>query len=152
MKQHNQLSLKSIEIWIWKKSVLTLLWTYRYVKKVVIQNFESFRRPKVDLVEDNIRLVLGQYKSSCVNVGILHSIYTLNHLSQIFIRNLQLEYDGDDNGINIEIDDLSMNIKLVVGSSFLTTRFDEKSFLSTMLGFNPHRNMRTIMNTLAKEL
>ena len=104
------------------------------------------------MVEDNIRLVLGQYKSSCAIVGILHSIYTLNRLSQIFIRNLQLEYDGDDNGINIEIDDLSMKIKLVVGSSFLTTRFDEKSFLSTMLGFNPHRNMRTIMNTLAKEL
>ena len=121
-------------------------------QKVVIQNFESFRRPKVDLVEINIWLVLGQYKSNCANFEILHGIYTLNHLFQIFLRNLQLEFDGDDNGINIEIDDHSMKIKLVVGSSFLTTKFDEKSFLSTMLGFNPHKNMITIMNTLAKEL
>ena len=50
----------------------------------LFQNFESFPRPEVNLVEDDIRLVLDQYKSSFITFEILRDIYALKHLSQIF--------------------------------------------------------------------
>ena len=38
--------------------------------------------------------------------------------------------------IVIELDDITRKIKLVVGSGIIAIRFDEKSFLSTIFGFN----------------
>ena len=38
----------------------------------------------------------------------------------------------------IESDDITMKIKLIVGAGFIAMRFDEKSFFSSILGFNPH--------------
>ena len=39
--------------------------------------------------------------------------------------------------INIEFDDITRKIKLVVNIGIIAIRFDEKSFFSTLLGFTP---------------
>ena len=103
----------------------------------VFQDFESFLRTQIDLVEDNIKLVLEEYNSSFNTYEITPGIYTFKDISEALFNILQSEYPGPSNVIGIEYDDITTKTKLVVRSGIITIRFDEKSFFSTVLGFIP---------------
>ena len=99
----------------------------------VFQDFESYLRTEVDLVEDDIKLVLDEYNSYELDPG----IYTFKDISEALFNILQSEYPGPSNVIDIEYDDITMKTKLDVRSGIIAIRFDENSFFSTILGFTP---------------
>ena len=101
----------------------------------VFQDFESFLRTQIDLIEDDIKLVLDEYNSSFITYEISPGIYTLKDISEALFNIPQIEYPGPSNVIVIEYDDLTMKTKLVVRSGIIAIRLDEKSFFSTILGF-----------------
>ena len=103
----------------------------------VFQDFESYLRTEVDLVEDDIKLVLDEYNSSFITYELDPGIYTFKDISEILFNVLQSEYPGPSNVIDIEYDDITTKTKLVVKSGIIALRFDEKSFFSTVLGFTP---------------
>ena len=106
----------------------------RYVSSV-FQDFKSYIRTEVDLVEDDIKLVLDEYNSSFITYELEPGIYTFKDISEALLKILQPKYDGYLNVIDIEFDDITMKTKLIVGSGIIAIRFDEKSFFSTFLGF-----------------
>ena len=101
----------------------------------VFQDFESFLRTQIDLVEDDIKLVLDEYNSSFITYELQPGIYTFKDISEALFSILQSDCPGDCNVIYIEYDDIKMKTKLVVQSGIIAVRFDEKSFFSTILGF-----------------
>ena len=103
----------------------------------VFQDFESFLRTQIDLIEDDIKLVLDEYNSSFIIYELQPGIYTFKDISEALFNIIQFEYPGLSNVIDIEYDDLTMKTKLVVRSGIIAIRFDEQSFFSTVLGFTP---------------
>ena len=101
----------------------------------VFQDFESFLRTQIDLVEDDIKLVLAEYNSSFITYQVSPEIYTFKDISEILLNYVQSEYKGEINKIVIEFDDITIKTKLVVKSGIIAVRFEEKSFFSTILGF-----------------
>ena len=106
-----------------------------YVGSIFL-DFESFLRTEVDLVEDDIRLVLDDYNSSFVTYGLKPGIYTFKDLSEALFNILQPGYPGPANVIDIEFDDITMKAKLDVRSVIIAITSDEKSFFSSIVGFN----------------
>ena len=107
----------------------------RYTSSV-FQDFESFLRTQIDLVESDIKLVLNEYNSSFVTYEIDPGIYTYKDLSEALFNILQHEYPPSDSEILIRLDDITRKTELVVKPGTIAIRFDEKSFFSTILGFN----------------
>ena len=103
----------------------------------MFQNFESYLRTEIDLVEDDIKLVLDEYNSSFITYELNPGIYTFKDISEALFNILQSEYPGPSNVIDIEFDDITRKTKLVVNNGIIAIRFDEKSFFSTILGFTP---------------
>ena len=103
----------------------------------VFQDFESYLRTEVDLVQDDVKLVSDEYNSSFVTYELDSGIYTFKDISEALFNILQSEYPGLNNVIVIEFDDITRKTKLVVRAGVTATRFDETSFLSTILGFTP---------------
>ena len=103
----------------------------------VFQEFESFLRTQIDLVEDDIKLVLDKYNSNFITYELAPGIYTYRDIAEALFNILQIEYPGPSNAIDIEYDDITMKTKLVVNIGIIAIRFDEKSFFSTILGFTP---------------
>ena len=103
----------------------------------IFQDFESYLRTEIDLVEDDIRLVLDKYKSSFITYELQPGIYTFKDLSEALFSILQHKYPRTDSEIVIEYDDITMKTELVVRSGIIAIRFDERSFFSTILGFTP---------------
>ena len=101
----------------------------------VFQDFESFLRTQIDLVEDDIRLVLDEYNSSFITYELEPGIYTFKDISEALFNILQSDCPGDCNVIVIEHDDIKMKTKLDVKAGIIAIRFDEMSFFSTILGF-----------------
>ena len=101
----------------------------------VFQDFESFLRSQIDLIESDIKLVLDEYNSNFKTYELTPGIYTFKDISEALFNILQPEYLGSGQVINIEFDDITRKTKLVVGYEIIAVRFDEKSFFSTMLGF-----------------
>ena len=101
----------------------------------VFQDFESYLRTEVDLVENEIKLVLDEYNSSFITYELEPGIYTFKDISEALFNSLQPEYPEPSNAIVIEFDDTTRKNKLVVRSSFVAIRFHGKSFFSTVLGF-----------------
>ena len=108
----------------------------RYTRSV-FQDFESFLRTQIDLVEDDIKLVLDEHNSSFITYELDPGIYTFKDISEALFNILQSEYPGPSNVIDIEFDDITRKTKLDVRSGVIATRFDEKSFFNTILGFSP---------------
>ena len=73
----------------------------RYTNSV-FQDFESFVRTQIDLVEDDIKLVLDEYNSSFITYKLEPGIYTFKDISEILFNFLQSEYPGPGNVIDIE--------------------------------------------------
>ena len=107
----------------------------RYTNSM-FQDFESFLRTEVDLVEDDIKLVLDEYNSNFITYKLTPGIYTFKDISETLFNILQSEYPGTGNIIDIEYDDITMKTKLLVRYGIIAIKFDEKSFFSTVLGFN----------------
>ena len=103
----------------------------------VFQDFESYLRTEIDLVEVDIKLVLDEYNSSLITYGLDPAIYTFKDISEALFNIFQSESPGPSNVIDIEFDDITRKIKLDVRSGIIAIRFDEKSFFSTILGFTP---------------
>ena len=103
----------------------------------VFQDFESYLRTEVDLVQDDVKLVLDEYNSSFITYELDPGIYTFKDIFEALFNFLQSEYPGPSNVIDIEYDDITMKTNLVVRSGIIAIRFDEKSFFSTILGFTP---------------
>ena len=103
----------------------------------VFQDFESFLRTQIDLVEDDIKLVLDENKSSFTTYELTPGIYTFKDNSEALFNILQLEYPESSSEIVIGFADITRKTKLVVKSGIIALRFDEKSFFSTVLGFTP---------------
>ena len=101
----------------------------------VFQDFESYLRTEVDLIEDDIKLVLDENNSSFITYELEPGIYTFKDISEALFNILQLEYPEPFNTIVIECDDITKKTKLVVRSGIVAIRFHEKSFFSTFLGF-----------------
>ena len=103
----------------------------------VFQDFESFLRTQIDLVEDDIKLVLDEYNSSFITYELEPGIYSYKDLSEALFYILQSEYPSSGSESLIRLDDITRKTKLVVRSGIIAIRFDEKSFFSTILGFTP---------------
>ena len=103
----------------------------------VFQDFESFLRTQIDLVEDDIKLVLDEYKSNFVTYELTPGIYTYRNIAEALYYILESEYLSSSSEILIRLDDITRKTKLVVRSGIIAIRFDEKSFFSTILGFTP---------------
>ena len=103
----------------------------------VFQDFESFLRIQIDLIEDDIKLVLDEYTSSFITYELQPGIYSYREISEALFYILQSEYPQSGSEILIRLDDITRKTKLVVRSGIIAIRFDEKSFFSTILGFTP---------------
>ena len=88
------------------------------------------------MVENDFGLVLDEYNSSFITYELQPGIYTFKNISEALFNILQPEYPGPSNVFAIEFDDITMKTKLVVRKGITATRFDEKSFFSTILGIN----------------
>ena len=99
------------------------------------QDFESYLRTEVDLVEDDIKLVLDEYNSNFTSYKITPGIYTFQDLSEALFNILQPPNTGRE--IVIEFDDITRKTKLVVRAGIIAIRFDEQSFFHNILGFTP---------------
>ena len=101
----------------------------------VFQDFESFLRTQIDLIEDVVKLVLDEYNSSFITYELEPFICSYRDISEALCYILQSEYPQSDSEILIRLDDFTKKTKLVVNSGIIAIRFDEKSFFSTILGF-----------------
>ena len=101
----------------------------------IFQDFESFLRTQIDLIEDDIKLVLDEYNSSFITYELEPGIYTFKDISEALFNILQSEYPVPSNTIVIELDDISRKTKLVVSNGIIALRFEEKSFFSNIPGF-----------------
>ena len=80
----------------------------------VFQDFESYLRTEVGLVEDVIRLVLADYNLSFITYELEPGIYTSKDLSEFVFNILQPENEASGNVIVIEFAGITMKTKLVV--------------------------------------
>ena len=103
----------------------------------VFQDFESFLRTQIDLIEDDIKLVIDEYNSGFITYELQPGIYTFKDISEALFNILQTEYPQSNSEIFIRLDDITRKTKLVVRSGIIAIRFDEKSFFNTILGFTP---------------
>ena len=71
----------------------------------VFQDFESFLRTQIDLIEDDIKLVLDEYNSSFITYELQPGIYTFKDISEALFNIIQFEYPEPSNVIDIEYDD-----------------------------------------------
>ena len=108
----------------------------RYIGSV-FQDFESYLRTEVDLVQDDVKLVLDEYNSSFVTYILDPGNYTFKDLSEALLNILEHEHPKSDSKIIIEYDDITKKTKLIVRTEIIAIRFDEKSFFNTILGFTP---------------
>ena len=82
-------------------------------------------------------MILDEYNSSFITYEISPGLYTFKDIFEVLLSFLQSDYEEYYNAVDIELDDITMENKLVVRPGFIAIRFDEKSFLSTILGFIP---------------
>ena len=103
----------------------------------VFQDLENYLKTEVDLVQDDIKLVLGEYNSSFVTYELDPRIYTFEGISEALFNILEHEYPESNNKVIIEFGDITRKTELVVRTGIIAIKFDEKSFFSTILGFTP---------------
>ena len=118
----------------------------------VFQDFESFLRSQIDLVEDDIKLVLDEYNSNFNTYEIDPGIYTFKDISEALSQIIPPEYAGYHKAIDIEYDDITMKTKLKPRAMIVAIRFDEKSFLVLFLVLLHDGIINTIISILVKKL
>ena len=118
----------------------------------VFQDFESFFRTQIDLIEDDVKLVLDEYNSSFITSELEPGIHSYREISEALFNILQLEYLSSDIEILITLDDNTRKTKLVVNSSIIAIKFDEKSFFSTILGFTAGWDYKHYIQYLSQKI
>ena len=118
----------------------------------VFQEFESFLRTQIDLVEDDIKLVSDEYNSSFITHELPSGIYTFKYISEVLLNFLQSEYKGEINKIVTEYDDITRKTKLVAKPGIIATRFDEKLFFTIILGFTPGSDYKHYYKYISKKI
>ena len=118
----------------------------------VFQNFESFLRTQIDLVEDDIKLVLDEYNSNFITYELAPGIYSYRDIAEAVFYILQSDYPQSNSEILIRLDDITRKTKLVVKSGIIAIRFDEKSFFSTILGFTPGWDYKNYNQYLSQKI
>ena len=73
----------------------------------VFQDFESFLRTQIDLIEDDVELVLDEYNSSFITYKLEPGIYSYREISEALFYILQSEYPQSDSEILIRLDDIT---------------------------------------------
>ena len=76
----------------------------------VFQDFESFLRTQIDLIEDDVKLVLDEYNSSFITYELEPGIYSYREISEALFNILQLEYPQSDSEILIRLDDITKKL------------------------------------------
>ena len=107
----------------------------------LFRDFESYLRIVVGLDEEDIQLILKEYNSHFITYELTPGIYTIKDISDAIQT-----FSGHKEIIEIEYDDISMKTKLFLKFkntekrlfALGTLRFNEKSFLHTLLGFTPY--------------
>ena len=118
----------------------------------VFQDFESFLRTQIDLVEDDIKLVLDEYISNFITYELEPGIYSYRDFAEAVFYILQFNYPQSNSEILIRLDDITRKTKLVVRSGIIAIRFDEKSFFSTILGFTPGWDYKHYNQNLSQKI
>ena len=104
----------------------------------IFQDFESYLRTEVDLVEHDIKLVLDEYNYSFITYELESGIYFFKVISEALLKILQPKFDGYPIAIDIEFNDITKKTNLDVRAGIRAIRFDENSFFSTIPAFTPH--------------
>ena len=109
------------------------------------RDFESYLRIRVGLDEENIQLILREYNSHFITYELSPGIYTIKDISEAVHT-----FSGHSEIIEIEYDDISMRIKIILkykdfreNFGLGTLRFDKKSFFHTLLGHDPYFDYKT---------
>ena len=95
----------------------------KYTRSVV-QEFESFLRMEIDLVENDIKLVLEEYNSSFITYKLDPGIYSYKDFAIALYYILQSEYPQSGSEILNRLDDITRKTKLLVRSGIIAIRFD----------------------------
>ena len=82
----------------------------------VFQDFESYLRTEIELVEDDIRLVLDKKNSSFFTHELQPGIYGFKDLSKVLFNIVHPKHPASSNTFVIELDDITRKSNLVVGS------------------------------------
>ena len=90
------------------------------------------------MVEDDSKLVLDDNNSGFITYELTPGFYAFKYRSKALFNILQPEYPESSNVIDIELDNITRKSKLVVRPDIIAIGFDEKSFFTTILGFQPH--------------
>ena len=77
----------------------------------VFQDFESFVRTQIDLVEDDVRLVLEEYNSNFITYELTPGLYSYRDISIALFYILQSEYPQSNSEILIRLDDITRKTK-----------------------------------------
>ena len=120
-----------------KKFYMLLLVGY---SRSLYRDFESYLRIVIGLDEEDIQLILKEYNSHFITYEITPGIYTIQEISDTIHT-----FSGHSEIIKIEYDDLNKKTKIILdfkndrnAFGLGTLRFDERSFLHTLLGFTPY--------------
>ena len=94
----------------------------------------------IGLDEKNIQLILKDYNSHFITYKLPPGIYSIQDISDTIYN-----FSINNEGIQVEYDDISMKTKIIlkyIGNrkKFVlgTLRFDQTSFFHTLLGFTPY--------------
>ena len=80
-----------------------------YIRSV-FQDFESFLRTQIDLVEDDIKLVLDEYNSNFLTYELAPGIYSYRDIAEALFYILQSEYPSSGSEIIIRLDDITKKL------------------------------------------
>ena len=106
------------------------------------RDFEIYLRIKVGLDEEGIQLILKQYNSYFITYELRPGIYTIQDISHAVGT-----FSGHEGRLQIEYDNINMKTKINLtraGESFMSLRFEKKSFFNTLLGFEPYWDYKPI--------
>ena len=73
----------------------------------VNQDFKSFLRTQIDLIEDDVKLVLDEYNSSFITYELEPGIYSYRDISEALFYILQSEYPQSGSEILIRLDNVT---------------------------------------------
>ena len=112
------------------------------------KDFESYLKILSSLDENDIHLIFKQYIPKFATYKIPPGVYTFKDLSEALsrgfksefkLRNLRPNHKHDkSDSIIIESDNVTLITKFFSRYDIKVSRFDEKSFFNTVLGFSPY--------------
>ena len=76
----------------------------------VFQDFESYLREEIHLVEDDIKFCLVKWRSGLITYEIQPGIYTFNDVSEALYNILQPEYPASSSKIVMQVHDITRKI------------------------------------------